>query len=286
MSHPGFTLIELVIVIVVIAILATISTIAYRGISIQAKNAAITTSISNMIKQFSLSETESSEYPLANYIRGNLNGSLAPGVSGLGNNYRGMTTHIVNINDLREIVETKTLQESNIGRLSYTNAFGALNASQDSSDDGYFNEYSYNSNKTDYRVTPYINNASGLEAKITAYDQYQKEVLGLENIPSVYKSSNVFTSTAATGASRNVPKERTYPFIEVATYCHRTTTECFTSIGYYLYGKETSCPGLGLGTEKTSGTLSNSYGSGASTNHNMTFCQTYLGNNKPSDFPS
>jgi hypothetical protein len=269
-------------VIVVIAILAAVAVVAFTGITERAKNVGITSSVSQLIKGFELAKVDEEVYPLQAYVLQGLNVSK-PGISGIGN-YAMLRTHIVNISDLREAVASKGLALQDIGILGYTNALGALTPVQDSSTGGYFNYPTYNSNTTDQRVAAYLQGAETLDQKISAYDRYQKEVLGLTTVPSVYTGGNVFISTAATGSGRNIPQKRAYPFIEFTMYCNKTSAKCFSSIGYYLFGKDSTCPKLGVGSSKTSGTLLNSFGSGAATNHNMTFCLSYLDGIPPSSF--
>lgn len=280
----GFTIVELLIVIVVIAILAAVTIVAFNGISERAKNAGITSSVANVIKQFELTKVDTDAYPMQSYILANLKG-FPPSASGIGNYFK-MQTYIANISDVREAIAAKGLKIEDIGALNYTYSSGVLGASQDSSVGGYLQYPTYSSNNTDSRVAPYLAAATTLDEKISAYDRYQKEVLGLVTIPSTYKSGNVFIATAAVGAARDTPQKRAYPFIELTTYCNRTTAQCFTSLGYYLYGKDTACPNLGVGSVKTPDNLSNSYGVDAGKKHNMTFCLSYLGGMPPASFSS
>lgn len=280
-DRRGFTIVELLVVIVVIGILAAVTIVAYNGISARAKNAGIASSVSNFMKARELMKLENGKYPVEDYVKDNINN----GLGGIGS-YRHFSTFIVNIDDLRSLVSSKGLAEENIGALSYTydSIKKEYRASQDSSTGGYFklNSYEY----PDQRVYPYLQAASGIEAKITAYDTYQKEVLGITDIPSVYTSSNVLISTAATGSSRNIPQKRVYPFMSVKSLCHMTSRECFTEVGYYVYGKDTYCPLSNGVATKASNIFYNSYGSGASTNHNMTFCVLSTGSGVPTNFPN
>lgn len=62
-KHPGFTIVELLIVIVVIAILATISVIAYNGIQQRARNSQMTSAAKAYQKGLILYATTHGTYP-------------------------------------------------------------------------------------------------------------------------------------------------------------------------------------------------------------------------------
>lgn len=59
----GFTIVELLIVIVVIAILAAISLVAYSGFQNRASDAAVTSDLSNLARQFNLFKVDDGSYP-------------------------------------------------------------------------------------------------------------------------------------------------------------------------------------------------------------------------------
>jgi prepilin-type N-terminal cleavage/methylation domain-containing protein len=283
----GFTIVELLIVIAIIAVLAAITIVTFTRVTRQATNTVITSSASNFAKKLEVENVQLGAFPMESYLRQHLN-TPTPGVSGYGN-YARITTYITNIKDLREAVEKKGLNEDDIGVLAYEYSPNGppytVRPIQDSSTKGYLGSTTYNSTDSDYRRMPYLQNVTGLDAKITAYDKYQREVLGLTDVPSIYNDGNVFIATAATGASRDVPHKRAYPFIQVTSYCNKTTSACFFQFGYYLYGKSTQCPQLGMSTVRAEDTLYNTYG-GQANNQDMVFCVTYLGTGLPANFPN
>jgi prepilin-type N-terminal cleavage/methylation domain-containing protein len=65
-SHPGFTIVELLIVIVVIGILAAITIVAYNGIQGRAIAASLQSDLDNASKQLKLFQVDNSAYPTTN----------------------------------------------------------------------------------------------------------------------------------------------------------------------------------------------------------------------------
>ncbi|UTX51218.1 prepilin-type N-terminal cleavage/methylation domain-containing protein [Candidatus Saccharibacteria bacterium TM7i] len=59
----GFTIVELLVVVVAIAILAAITVASYNGITIRAKNSAVTTTTSNALKLFTMYRSENGSWP-------------------------------------------------------------------------------------------------------------------------------------------------------------------------------------------------------------------------------
>lgn len=64
-KRHGFTIVELLIVIVVIGILAAITVVAFNGIQNRAKNASLTSDLTNAAKQLQLARVETGTYPLS-----------------------------------------------------------------------------------------------------------------------------------------------------------------------------------------------------------------------------
>lgn len=62
-KHPGFTLVELLVVIVVIAILAAISVVTYSGVQERAENARIAAAIDSYYKVFEATAATEGTYP-------------------------------------------------------------------------------------------------------------------------------------------------------------------------------------------------------------------------------
>lgn len=62
-SHPGFTIVELLIVIVVIAILAAITIVAYNGIQQRARNVAIVNAAGQSMKLLQVYLATNNAYP-------------------------------------------------------------------------------------------------------------------------------------------------------------------------------------------------------------------------------
>lgn len=282
-KQKGFTIVELLIVIVVIGILAAITVVAFNGVQTRAKNAVITQSMGNFVKTLEVKKAEAGTYPLEDYVQ------TASGLGGYGS-YRGVTTYIANIDSLRQAAASRGLQESDIGYLSFSissmDATGQTSISQNTSAGGYFGLNTYNSTATDGRLDNIFAGKQGFDAKLTAYEDYQRSVLGLEEIPRVYTTDTMFTSLAGSASSSGV--RRYYPFTQLSAYCHITNKQCFTYLGYYLYGKTTTCPQLGAVTNRmTTEVLSNtSNAAGGSRGHNMTFCVSFLGSNLPANFPN
>lgn len=278
MKAKGFTIVELLIAIVVIAILAAITIVTFNGINTRAKNTAITASVSQSIKQLEVLKVDSSTYPVENHLKAQLDGGLQAGITGYGN-YRVLTTHIANIEDVKEIMKAHNLQPDNLGLLTYDEKYDGR-VIQGASTDGFFSE----SASLDYRAASYLSSATTFEDKLNAYDRYQKEVLGYTTVPRVYNSSNVYIGTAATGPSRDISKKRAYPFMQLESQCHTTTKQCFTSLSHYSFGTD-NCPSLGVETKKKGATLYNST-SGTATSHGMSFCTSYLDRTRPSNYPN
>ena len=65
-KHPGFTIVELLIVVVVIGILAAIVIVAYNGITNSANNSAVKSDFATLAKKMELYKTSSSsgQYPM------------------------------------------------------------------------------------------------------------------------------------------------------------------------------------------------------------------------------
>ncbi len=64
LKHPGFTLVELLIVIVVIAILAAISVVAYSNVQNRAYNSTVATTAASIAKGFQLYKIQNGHLPL------------------------------------------------------------------------------------------------------------------------------------------------------------------------------------------------------------------------------
>lgn len=276
----GFTIVELLIVIVVIGILAAIITVTFNGVQSRAKNTAITQGVANTVKTLAMDSVETGASPVEAYV-------LEKGsqLGGYGN-YRGLTTHIANIDSLKSAVSSRSLVQADIGKLHYLideDAQGFGRVVQDNSANGYLAMSTYNSNATDNRLESILGSASGLDAKLTAYDTYQRDALGLKNIPAIYGDSSAFQSRAAFGSTGI---RRVYPFIQLSTYCHMLNKNCFTYFGYYLYGKTAQCPNLGVKTKRITNEVLYNTASGGSRSHNMTFCITFIDAEPPVNYPN
>lgn len=277
--NNGFTVIELVIAIGVVAVLVSIVTWVNGEVITTAKNTAINTSVADFIGSLE-TQDDAGYYPLENYIQSSLDAPLKAGFTGIGSDYRRVITYVVNTDSLKKIIEKKGLESKNVAELSFAwpnpDASGGATVVQDS-ENGYFNTSVWNSTDRDLRAAKYMKDVKGLDNQIEAYAKYQKEILGLVDIPSVYTADNVFSSVASTGSGRNIPMDKTYPFISIEATCKISTKKCHVGIGYYLYGKTSSCPNYGIKTIKVEDEVLYNTAYGKARDHNMTFCTTYLG---------
>lgn len=69
-KHPGFTIVELLIVIVVIGILAAITIVAFNGIQTRADNTKTVAAVASWVKAIRMYETEKGTWPLNNSCLG------------------------------------------------------------------------------------------------------------------------------------------------------------------------------------------------------------------------